>query len=223
MHPPFFKIMDEIQEGLRYVFQTSSKYTLLISSSGHGGMQPPCSMCASLHGVCRGCMNAEETSVPSLLCRCMQATSPHLLLTGMEACIANLLEPGETIVVGNNGIWGARVVDMAGRFGGAQLSGALRSSPGQNVVLPHRTRLPVRMHAPPTRCKRLVWSCTPGMRPPWRSFLAPPAAANVVNLEKPVGHAYKFEELKAAVEQHKPAVLFLCQVRGPSLPAQAPA
>jgi hypothetical protein len=37
MHPPFFKIMDEIQEGLRYVFQTSSKFTLLISSSGHGG------------------------------------------------------------------------------------------------------------------------------------------------------------------------------------------
>lgn len=40
------------------------------------------------------------------------------VVAGMEACIANLVEPGETIVVGNNGIWGARVVDMAGRFGG---------------------------------------------------------------------------------------------------------
>ena len=39
----------------------------------------------------------------------------------MEACIANLVEPGDTVVVGNNGIWGARVVDMAGRFGGGQL------------------------------------------------------------------------------------------------------
>ena len=39
----------------------------------------------------------------------------------MEACIANLVEPGDTVVVGNNGIWGARVVDMAGRFGGEQL------------------------------------------------------------------------------------------------------
>ena len=38
---------------------------------------------------------------------------------GMEATIANLVEPGETVVVGNKGIWGARVVDMAGRFGGA--------------------------------------------------------------------------------------------------------
>ena len=43
-------------------------------------------------------------------------------------------------------------------------------------------------------------------------LLFSPGAANVVNLEKPVGHGYKFEELKAAVEQHKPAVLFLCQV-----------
>ncbi len=64
---------DEIQDGLRYVFQTESKYTLLVSGSGHAGM---------------------------------------------EACITNLMEPGETIVVGNKGIWGARVCDMAARFGG---------------------------------------------------------------------------------------------------------
>ena len=43
------------------------------------------------------------------------------MIAGMEACIANLVEPGDTVVVGNNGIWGARVVDMAGRFGGEQL------------------------------------------------------------------------------------------------------
>ena len=43
------------------------------------------------------------------------------MVAGMEACIANLVEPGDTVVVGNNGIWGARVVDMAGRFGGEQL------------------------------------------------------------------------------------------------------
>jgi len=36
---------------------------------------------------------------------------------GMEACITNLLEPGETIVVGNAGIWGQRVCDMSARFG----------------------------------------------------------------------------------------------------------
>ncbi len=37
MHPPFFSIMDEIQDGLRYLFQTSSKYVLLISGTGHAG------------------------------------------------------------------------------------------------------------------------------------------------------------------------------------------
>ena len=41
--------------------------------------------------------------------------------SGMEAVIANLLEPGETIVVGNHGIWGERVIDMAERYGGAHL------------------------------------------------------------------------------------------------------
>lgn len=37
---------------------------------------------------------------------------------GMEAAIANMLEPGEAIVVGNNGIWGQRVADLAQRYGG---------------------------------------------------------------------------------------------------------
>eukprot|EP00201_Polytomella_parva_P022457 CAMPEP_0175040986 /NCGR_PEP_ID=MMETSP0052_2-20121109/1630_1 /TAXON_ID=51329 ORGANISM="Polytomella parva, Strain SAG 63-3" /NCGR_SAMPLE_ID=MMETSP0052_2 /ASSEMBLY_ACC=CAM_ASM_000194 /LENGTH=401 /DNA_ID=CAMNT_0016303383 /DNA_START=57 /DNA_END=1262 /DNA_ORIENTATION=- len=72
MHPPFLKIMDDIQEGLRYLFQTNSKYTLLISGTGHNGM---------------------------------------------EASIANLIEPGETILIGTNGIWGERVATMAERYG----------------------------------------------------------------------------------------------------------
>lgn len=107
LHPPFLKIMDEIQEGLRYAFQTDSKYTCLISSTGHGGM---------------------------------------------EAAVANLAEPGETVLVGNKGIWGARVADMAGRFG-----------------------------------------------------------ANVVELKAEAGETFSLEALTAALEQHKPAVLFLCQ------------
>lgn len=73
MHPPFFKIMDDISDGLRYLFQTDSKYTLMVSGTGHAGM---------------------------------------------EAAIANLVEPGEKVVVGNKGIWGARVADLAARYGG---------------------------------------------------------------------------------------------------------
>ena len=72
LHPPFVKIMDEIRDGLRYVFQTKDNTVCLMSGTGHAGM---------------------------------------------EASITNLLEPGETIVVGNAGIWGARVCDMAARYG----------------------------------------------------------------------------------------------------------
>ena len=38
----------------------------------------------------------------------------------MEAAIANTLEPGETIVVANSGIWGQRVCDLAERYQGRQ-------------------------------------------------------------------------------------------------------
>lgn len=76
MHPPFFKIMDDIQEGLKYLFQTDLGNTLLISGTGHAGM---------------------------------------------EACIANAIEPGQKIVVGNNGIWGMRVADLAARYGGRHI------------------------------------------------------------------------------------------------------
>ena len=107
MHPPFLKIMDDISEGLRYIFQTDSKYTLMVSGTGHAGM---------------------------------------------EAAIANLLEPGEKIIVGNAGIWGERVADLSARYAG-----------------------------------------------------------NVIELKVPTGQTFSLEQLTAALEQHKPAVLFLCQ------------
>ena len=54
-------------------------------------------------------------------------------------------------------------------------------------------------------------------------LLLPWPAAKVVDLKKEAGKGFSFEELKAAVEQHKPAVLFLCQVWActdhPCLPA----
>eukprot|EP00887_Chlorella_sp_A99_P000709 scaffold5.g709.t1 len=118
MHPPFLAIMDEIQQGLRYLFQTTSNYTL-------ASLQLP----YTLNILASGTGHA-----------------------GMEMCIANLLEPGETLLVGNNGIWGTRVADMAERYG-----------------------------------------------------------ANVVELKTGPGRTFSLEELTAAVQQHKPAVLFLAQ------------
>jgi alanine-glyoxylate transaminase/serine-glyoxylate transaminase/serine-pyruvate transaminase len=71
---------------------------------------------------------------------------------GMEAAVANLLEPGEKIIVGVNGIWGERVADLADRYRG-----------------------------------------------------------DVIQLKKAPGGTFSSDELKAAVAQHKPAILFLVQ------------
>lgn len=35
----FAQIMDDIKEGLKYVFQTTNPVTLCVSASGHGGME----------------------------------------------------------------------------------------------------------------------------------------------------------------------------------------
>ena len=39
LHPECLKIMDEIKDGLRYVFQTRNAATMCISASGHAGME----------------------------------------------------------------------------------------------------------------------------------------------------------------------------------------
>src|SRR5262249_7318879 len=36
---------------------------------------------------------------------------------GMEACLVNLLEPGETAIIGVNGVFGTRMVEIAERCG----------------------------------------------------------------------------------------------------------
>lgn len=69
---------------------------------------------------------------------------------GMEAAVANSVEPGDVVVVGVNGYFGERLVDMAGRYG-----------------------------------------------------------ATVYRLDKPWGQVFSLEELQAAVERYKPAVLCL--------------
>lgn len=39
LHPECLKIMDDIKEGLRYIFQTRNAATMCISASGHAGME----------------------------------------------------------------------------------------------------------------------------------------------------------------------------------------
>lgn len=69
--------MDEIKQGIQYVFQTRNPLTLVVSGSGH---------CA------------------------------------METALFNLLEPGDSFLVGTNGIWGIRAAEIAERIGKGEWS-----------------------------------------------------------------------------------------------------
>ena len=139
----------EIQQGLQYLFQTDSKYVLLVSGSGH---------------------------------------------SGMEAVIANLLEPGETIVVSNHGIWGERVIDMAERYGGAHLTRGWLWRLRQ-WLCGHRLARCEQVNVADSNCHDHV------------------STAKTVDLKAELGKTLTLEQLTEAVKTHKPAMLFVCQVR----------
>ncbi len=72
LDPEFLNIMDEIQEQLRFVFQTRNRLTLAVSGTGSAGM---------------------------------------------EAAFVNVIEPGDTVIVGVNGVFGNRMSDIVTRCG----------------------------------------------------------------------------------------------------------
>ena len=72
LDPKFLELMGEIQELLRYAWQTENRMTIPVSGTGSAAM---------------------------------------------EAGIANVVEPGDAVLVGNNGYFGLRLIDMAGRYG----------------------------------------------------------------------------------------------------------
>ena len=39
LHPEFCKVMDDCKAGVQYAFQTKNKMTLVLSSTGHAGME----------------------------------------------------------------------------------------------------------------------------------------------------------------------------------------
>ncbi|MFA1610126.1 pyridoxal-phosphate-dependent aminotransferase family protein [Halobellus rubicundus] len=69
----FIEIMDEVQELLRYTFQTENRWTIPVSGTGSAAM---------------------------------------------EAAFANVVEPGDTVLVPTNGYFGGRMASMAERAGG---------------------------------------------------------------------------------------------------------
>lgn len=105
LDPAFIKLMNEVQELLRYAWQTDNDLTIPVSGTGSAAM---------------------------------------------EASLANTVEPGDVVLVGINGYFGHRLADMAGRYGGD------------------------------VRC-----------------------------IERPWGEVFDLDELRAAVEEHRPVVLAL--------------
>lgn len=105
LDPAFIELMSEVQELLRYVWQTDNQATIPVSGTGSAAM---------------------------------------------EASLANTVETGDVVLVGVNGYFGLRLVDMAGRYGG-----------------------------------------------------------DVRQIVKPWGEVFTLEELRAGLEEHRPAILAL--------------
>lgn len=72
LDPTFIGVMNDIQEMLRYSWQTSNPFTLPVSGTGSAAM---------------------------------------------EATLANLIEPGDVVLIGIIGYFGERLVEMASRYG----------------------------------------------------------------------------------------------------------
>jgi alanine-glyoxylate transaminase/serine-glyoxylate transaminase/serine-pyruvate transaminase len=72
LDPYFLQVMNEVQDMLKQVFQSSNEMTLAVSGTGSAGM---------------------------------------------ETCVVNLVEPGDTVLIGVNGVFGGRMADVAGRAG----------------------------------------------------------------------------------------------------------
>jgi len=104
LDPQFLRIMDEVSQGLRGLFETQNRMTFPVSGTGSAGM---------------------------------------------EAALCNLLEPGDTAIVGINGVFGTRLAEMARRMGAKvvtvdaewgdivepeRLLHALRENPGARLI-----------------------------------------------------------------------------------------
>lgn len=104
LDPAFIRMMEEIKQMLRAVFQTKNAMTFPVSGTGSAGM---------------------------------------------EFCIVNLIEPGDEVIVGVNGVFGTRMAEVAERCGArvtrveaawgqiippAQIQDALLANPNAKLV-----------------------------------------------------------------------------------------
>lgn len=107
LDPQFLALMNEVQDLLRFVFETENPLTIPVSGTGSAGM---------------------------------------------EAAFANFVEPGDPVLIGVNGYFSERMVEIAGRYGAVvqrldrawgevftleEIDAALRKQPAKLVALVH--------------------------------------------------------------------------------------
>src|SRR6185295_16703489 len=91
----------------------------------------------------------EETK--RLLRRTFQTANPITIpisatgSAGMEACLVNLLEPGDTAIIGVNGVFGTRMIDIVERCGATAVK---LEAPWGNIIDPEDIRRALLEHAP---------------------------------------------------------------------------
>jgi alanine-glyoxylate transaminase/serine-glyoxylate transaminase/serine-pyruvate transaminase len=73
LDPAFLNVMNDVQAGLRHLFETKNRFTIAVSGTGSAGM---------------------------------------------EAAVVNIVEPGDAVIVGVNGVFGTRLAAIVERCGG---------------------------------------------------------------------------------------------------------
>src|SRR5687767_9138678 len=100
LDPAFLALMDDIQAGLRFIFQTKNRFTIAISGTGSAGM---------------------------------------------EASIVNIVEPGDAVIVGINGMFGTRLAAVVERCGGKVIR---IEAPWGQIIEPEAIQLALRRSSP---------------------------------------------------------------------------
>ena len=95
---------------------------------------------------------------------------------GMEAALVNVIEPGDTVVVGVNGVFGTRMADIVGRCGGKLVK---LEVPWGQVFPKAAIEEALKKNAP----VKAVASCTP-RPPPARSSPSTASASSATTTER---------------------------------------
>jgi alanine-glyoxylate transaminase/serine-glyoxylate transaminase/serine-pyruvate transaminase len=107
MHPEFTKILQGAcaRPQLRLLLTRQFQLTPLLLTSP----PPPPPLCADTGDWLRYAFQTSNNLTVAV------SGTGH---AGMEAAIANVVEPGDVVLVGVNGLWGERVADLTERYGG---------------------------------------------------------------------------------------------------------